>query len=54
MGRRRKRKSLLDIIVAPILFIGKLDRASRGLKRFYVRPKRRGVMTSGPRRDKRR
>ena len=52
MGRR-KRTSLLDIIVAPILFLGKLDRASHGLKRFYTRPKHRGVMCSGPRRDKR-
>ena len=41
--RRRKRQRVL----------GGLGRASKKLERFYVRPKHRGVMCSGPRRGKR-
>lgn len=52
--RRRKHIGVLEIMFAPILFFGALDKASNKLKRFYVRPKRSGVMCSGPRRGKRR
>ena len=51
--RGRKSSGVLGYILAPILLLGALDKASNKLKRCYVRPKHRGVMCSGSRRGKR-